>query len=92
MMKPTVHLNGTSRSELIEQVETALRGIEVALDAVQVAAPNGRDYYPQGDHAYQQAALEHAARVERLHAIKAEYEALARHLVDLSPGPRVWIR
>lgn len=86
MMLPTVHLNGTSRAELVAQVETALLGLEVALDALQVAHPNGRDYYPQGEEAYGKAAHEHALRIERLHELKSEYEALAQHLVGVKRG------
>jgi hypothetical protein len=34
--------------------------------------PNARDYYPQGDDAFQQAVREHNARVRRLREVSDE--------------------
>jgi hypothetical protein len=75
-MLPTVHLNGTSRAELQKQYEEAHTAIEHAITALAHAAPNGRDYYPQGAHAYGIAAREHESRVERLRNVQAELYAI----------------
>jgi len=40
------------------------------------AAPNARDYYPQGPDAYAQAAREHGSRIERLRAVLEEIAQL----------------
>ena len=44
---PSVHMNGTSKDELIRQNMDAYRAVETALDVLSKAAPHGRDYYPQ---------------------------------------------
>ena len=58
-MMPRVHLNGTSRQDLLVQLEgVAIEGFRL-LEAMGQAAPNGRDYYVIGDKAWLQArALE----------------------------------
>ena len=53
MMVPTVHLNGTSKCELMRQVMGARIALHTAIDALQQACPNGRDYYVQGPDATQ---------------------------------------
>lgn len=79
---PTVHLNGTSKQELIEQqrgVITALRGVLKALSA---ADPNGRDYYPQGNSAIQQAINEQNARAAVIQNLIHDHEAIVAYLYD----------
>lgn len=44
MMKPTVHMNGTSAAELFKQLTDARSAIRIASDKVAAAWPNGRDY------------------------------------------------
>lgn len=46
MILPIIHMNGTSKQELIEQRKTALHAISEALAALRKMSPNGRDYYP----------------------------------------------
>ena len=82
MMIPTVHLNGTSKNELLAQVEEAQRGVSVALRAMSSAAPNGRDYYPQGPSAYAEAEREHLARVNKLVDVRQELLALYEAIAD----------
>lgn len=48
MRVPTVHLNGTSKGELLDQAHRAARAVANAITAVMQAAPNGRDFYVQG--------------------------------------------
>jgi hypothetical protein len=48
MLKPTVHMNGTSAEELIKQLRTARRAMQAAFETLREASPNARDYYPQG--------------------------------------------
>ena len=72
MTKPTVHLNGTSRDELKRQLKKAYGSIFDAIRDVAAAAPNARDYYPQGPTIYAAAAAEHRSRVDRLVAVQAE--------------------
>lgn len=46
---PTVHLNGTPKAELIEQLCNAYNALQEALKVMRQATPNGRDYYVQAD-------------------------------------------
>jgi hypothetical protein len=69
---PTIHMNGTSRAAIIEQLETAHTAIEAAIRALEQAGPNGRDYYPQGAGAIQEALRQHANRLHNLSAVSKE--------------------
>jgi hypothetical protein len=83
MQLPTIHLNGTSKAELIEQLCEASQAIDLAYSALKQAAPNGRDYYPQGPEAYTAARAQHEDRLRRLDAVKAEIDELAMAISDL---------
>ena len=48
MILPTIHLNGTSREGLREQVRRAHEAANDLRQALMEMTPNGRDYYPQG--------------------------------------------
>lgn len=76
MMAPTIHLNGTSRDELIAQLETASLALYDAEQALAGMAPHGRDYYPQGPQALEQALAEHGARLQALQALRVEIHAI----------------
>lgn len=77
MIKPTVHRNGTSREALLDAYCIAGNALRGALETLSDAAPNARDYYPQGDDAWLQARAEHAAREEKLRSVLAELQELA---------------
>lgn len=72
MIAPTVHINGSSRDDLLAKLETAYRAVNAALEAVQGSAPNARDYYVQGPDAFPRATIEHNARTGRLADIATE--------------------
>lgn len=76
MMLPTVHLNGTSKAELMRQFGGAIDAIRTAQDAIGDASPNARDYYVQGENAFSRACAEHRARASRLADIRREYESI----------------
>lgn len=82
MIVPSVHLNGTSGDELLEQATGAVQALSAALEAAATAAPNGRDYYPQGDAAFTEAKREHGDRICRLTELRDEYQALAEAIAD----------
>lgn len=77
MIVPTIHLNGTSKEQLLDDLGEASNALDAAYRALKECAPNGRDYYPQGAAALRQATEEHLDRLRRLDAIKAEVNALA---------------
>lgn len=76
MKIPTIHLNGTSADRLLDDINNAYAKIGEAISALAQTAPNGRDYYPQGNGALEQAQNEHHARISKLVAIKAEVEQI----------------
>ncbi len=59
MLLPSIHLNGTSAEQLLEQACEAGNAVRAAIVALEAAGPNARDYYPQGDDAFTRARAEH---------------------------------
>jgi predicted RNase H-like HicB family nuclease len=82
MMVPTIHLNGTSKEELMEQLQNAARALSEAIQQLGEACPNARDYYPQGDQAFHAAAKEHAVRLMGLVVVLKELERLLDAIDD----------
>ena len=82
MLVPTIHLNGTSKKVLLEQVSTAHNCLRDAMERLVLAAPNGRDYYPQGDGAIIQAMREHEGRMSRLAEVLDELEEMCLGVED----------
>ncbi len=72
MKIPTIHNNGTPRLTLLGDYQRAYETIHDAMEALQATAPNGRDYYPQGEAAIEEAQHEHATRMEALTRVYAE--------------------
>ncbi len=81
-MIPTVHMNGTSQDELVEQLCAASNALEAAIVALRGAAPNGRDFYPQGPDALTKAIAEHCDRITRIQNVKNEIDELALAVSD----------
>jgi hypothetical protein len=87
MMLPTVHINGTSREELVrQQVETG-QALRIALEKLAAAAPHPRDYYiNKNPRAYQVARAEHERRCGLLRDILRETEEIAEAIDAVTPG------
>ena len=81
---PTVHLNGSSKDDLINQYLSAAQAVFAAMESVDKAAPNARDYYPAGDHAFKEAAAEHRERAQALRRVYDELMAITEYLSDLA--------
>lgn len=86
MMHPTVHSNGTSKQALYDQMRAACDALRAAQQAMMEAAPNGRDYYPQGDETFTAAVVQHGARGARIVSVLREYEEMLEHLIDTYGG------
>jgi len=82
MIFPTIHMNGTSAKSLIDQNRAAWNALRAAVEALDAAAPNGRDYYPQGDYAIGEAMHEHTERVKPLLKAMRELDAIAEYIYD----------
>jgi hypothetical protein len=87
MMIPTLHLNGTSRDELMTQVCDAARALQAAMEALAQMAPNGRDYYVQSPDACAQAGREHRERIAKVKEVYDEVTRLGEAILD-APGRR----
>ena len=74
---PTVHMNGTSRDNLVNPLREAYKALRIALDKLAETAPNGRDYYPQGPDAINRAMDEYRSRQERLQSVQKELTDIA---------------
>lgn len=73
IIAPLVHLNGTSRSNLVAQYQTARDAVARARECLHDASPNQRDYYCHPlTGAWKSASDQHAARLQRLLDIEAE--------------------
>jgi hypothetical protein len=63
---PTIHLNGTGKTDLRDEYAAAYDAIDKAIEALASATLNGRDYYPQPAGAYSQARSERDAALAQL--------------------------
>jgi len=77
LVHPTIHTNGTSREALLKDYRAALFAIMRTIDTLHASAPNGRDYYPQGDAAFSTARAQHLARIALMVSVSDELETLA---------------
>lgn len=77
MTIPTIHMNGTNRNRLLDDICGATNALREAIRKLCETGPNGRDYYPQGPDAFRAAQAEHQSRLERLGSVQTELEALA---------------
>ena len=82
MIVPTIHLNGTSGKALLEQVTDARFQALKLVDALVSMAPNGRDYYPQGQTALKQAQGENNNRIAMVKSVCDELAVLAGKIAD----------
>jgi len=82
MMFPTIHINGSSPEYLLESARYALDSLRAAVLQVEGTAPNGRDYYPQGDGAIAVAVSEHCDRLKRIQSVVEDLQTLAEHIAD----------
>lgn len=80
MIFPTIHLNGTPKTRLQEELSDAYSAIETAVRALCHAAPNARDYYVQSNTAYAQARDEHDARVKKLLSVQQDLLQICEHM------------
>ena len=72
---PTIHLNGTGAQSLADEYHAVYRALDMASDALAAATCNARDFYPQGDAAWQQAREERAEMFRKLAEVQAYAEA-----------------
>ena len=77
---PTVHLNGTPATNLWAGYEAAYDAVRAAQDALAKIEFNARDYYVQGQEAWNKA-LNH--RIEQAASLRQVEDYLFQHLIEL---------
>lgn len=82
MMTPTVHLNGTHGPQLLAENMAAIDALRAAYAILVEAAPNARDYYPQGHGSFSLARGQHQKRVSDLYAIMKETQKIVESVQD----------
>lgn len=82
MIKPTIHLNGTSAQSLANQYGHAREKLREAMEALAHIDVHGRDYYVQGPRVYRLAAEEHSKRYLALSAILDELLEIEIHVSE----------
>jgi len=80
MRVPTIHLNGTSKEQLLIDYEKAHRAVNTAMDTLNQIEFNARDYYVQGSFAWAEAVEEMRVRFSMLAQIKSELETILEKL------------
>lgn len=79
LIVPLIHMNGTSKRMLLQQLEDAYDALQLAYDALRQASPNGRDYY-HTPGLYAKAVAQHTKRQQAIDdvmaSIQSEYEEI----------------
>lgn len=86
MRKPSIHLNGTSKQELLDQYTESAGAVWQAIKTLADNCPNARDYYVQSNDAIKQAIEEHINRLKRLESVHKELMELADYVCEQESG------
>jgi hypothetical protein len=79
---PTIHLNGTGAKSLADEYHAVYQALGRASDALAAATCNARDFYSQGDAAWQQARNERAEMFCKLAEVQSYAEAWMERASD----------
>lgn len=74
IITPCVHLNGTSKDALLDQLGEVYSALENARNMLKYAAPNGRDYYI-GPHSLKDAQVQQWERMKAIDAVQRSIES-----------------
>ena len=78
---PSVHINGTSRVELIAELVESCAAVRATAKTLERGAPNARDYYVQGPSAFSRAQEQHESRLRKLREVLNELETVLNGIV-----------
>jgi hypothetical protein len=73
---PTVHLNGTSKDELVGQLRRAIITATALKEFMQEGMPHPRDYYVQGEGIDIRARMHQKVRILKVETIIDDLEAI----------------
>lgn len=82
-MHPMVHLNGSSKKDLLKQASDVYCACTDLLEKMAQATPNGRDYYPISDSALSKAREEHQEFVLQVRKLQDFMMERMEYLADL---------
>ena len=77
---PTIHLNGTGKQDLCEGYENTLRQIGETIESVKKIEFHSRDYYPQGNDAWNKAVEERMDIRKKLQEVERYFLAHFKHI------------
>ena len=87
LIVPTVHLNGTAKDVLVQQLFDAVEKLDAAIGAMCQAAPHPRDYYPQdpgnpsAPEPWRKATTAHSRRVAAVDGVRMELRHIAEAII-----------
>lgn len=77
LVAPIVHLNGSSKADLLKHYREAYEALHDAQVVVQTTWPHARDYYVSSDlDAAKKAMEQHHSRIQRISAVLTELKEL----------------
>jgi len=79
---PSIHLNGTYRERLLSDYHTAYKLLCMFSETFSQIEFNARDYYVQGNYAYNHARTERDRARSHIGALKTYLEAHLMHLSE----------
>ncbi len=77
LVVPCVNINGTSKDDLVNQLQTAYMACETLMNALAAAAPHGRDYQTVSQELYLDARRQHDQRMRVVKQMQVELIDLA---------------
>ena len=80
MTLPTIHLNGTGKETLIEEIDQVYASMSKLMGDFADVTCHPRDYYPQGEDAYPAARQQRQEMFDKLVEVSAYIDALRYHL------------
>ena len=78
---PTIHINGTGAENLEKEYSDLVEKISATLDSLCVATCNARDFYPQGNEAWERARAERTEALRLLRQVNDYALAWAFHAI-----------
>ena len=79
---PTIHMNGTSGKSMYAEYRNAMDAVQDAMESLNDATLNGRDYYPQGPEAFEKAREHRNAMNQKLRSVLSDLGHIALSIHD----------